>query len=46
MTRQARQRAYAVQMAALAEEHRVMKLSREELTRRQKEIWEDCFGSE
>lgn len=44
MTKQARDRAYTVMMAALAEEHRIRKLSREELARRQREIWQDCYG--
>jgi hypothetical protein len=40
----ARDRSYHVMMAALAEEMRVCKLSREERSRRSREIWQDCYG--
>jgi hypothetical protein len=40
----ARDRSYHVMMAALAEEMRVCKLTREERSRRSREIWQDCYG--
>ena len=39
-----RQRNYHVMMYGLSEENRVCKLSPEELSRRQREIWDICFG--
>jgi hypothetical protein len=46
MTRKARERSYNVMMAALAEENRTMRLSSAEVSRRQREIYESCFGDE
>ena len=46
LTRKERERAYTVQMAALAEEHRVCRLSARELLRRQREIHAACFGQD
>jgi hypothetical protein len=43
MNRKARQRAYQVQMAVLAEEARIMKLSAAEVTARSREIYASCF---
>lgn len=44
ITRCERERAYTVQMAALAEENRVCKLPRKVLLQRMREIREACFG--
>jgi hypothetical protein len=44
MTKQERDRAYRVLMYGLSEENRIIPLSKEELLRRQKEIYEDCYG--
>lgn len=46
ITKGDRDRAYHVQMAALAEENRVCKLSDEELRRRQEEIQDACYGED
>lgn len=43
-TKAARDRAYHVSMYALTEENRVCRLSREDLVKRQQEIWQDCYG--
>lgn len=43
MTRKARERSYDVQMAALAEEARVLRLSPDKISQRQREIYESCF---
>ena len=44
MSRKDRERAYVVQMYGLAEERRVCRLPWPEVQRRQREIWEACFG--
>lgn len=44
MTKGQRDRAYAVLAHALIEEARVMKLTPAELSRRQREIIEECYG--
>ena len=46
ITHAAKMRAYNVMMAALSEEHRLLNLPREELLKRQREIYECCFGDE
>lgn len=46
MTRKARERSYNVMMAALAEEARIMRLSLADISRRQREIHESCFGDD
>ena len=38
-----RHRAYNVMMHALAETHRILKLDRHEVLRRQQDIYRDCF---
>jgi hypothetical protein len=37
-------RFYHVAMYALAEEIRILKLDRETIRQRQREIWETCYG--
>jgi hypothetical protein len=44
MTRKERDRNYHVMMYGLSEENRIMKLSKEELRRRQNDIWDSCYG--
>ena len=46
MTQKAKERAYKVLMYGLTEERRVCGMTDEEFSRRQKEIWRDCFGEE
>jgi hypothetical protein len=46
MTRKAKERAYQVLLYGLSEERRVCGMTDEEWTRRNKEIWRDCFGDE
>ena len=44
MTRKAKDRAYQVLMYGLSEERRVCGMTDAEFSRRQKEIWRDCYG--
>jgi hypothetical protein len=44
MTMKSRERSYNVMMYGLSEENRIMKLSKEQLRQRYKDIWDSCFG--
>lgn len=46
MTQKARERSYNVQMAALAQEARIMRLGTDDVSRRQREIYQSCFGED
>lgn len=46
MSKENRRRLYRVLMYGLAEENRICPLPPDELRKRQREIYEDCFGGD